>query len=37
MKISILQKGGDKNHELIEKSTRYFASKLMSTRMSNSL
>jgi hypothetical protein len=37
MKISIFQKGGEKNHELIEKATRYFASKLMSTRMMNTL
>lgn len=37
MKITIFQKGGNKNHELIEEATRYFAKKLMSTRMINTL
>lgn len=37
MKITILQKGGQKYHEALEKAVRYFAAQLMSTRMTNTL
>lgn len=37
MQVKILQKGGDKDHYIIEKATRYFARKLMSQRMISTL
>jgi hypothetical protein len=37
MKIQIQQKGGIKNHSLIEAAARFYASELMSTRMCNTL
>ena len=37
MKVTILQKGGRKNHEVLDEATRFYASKLMSTRMMNTL
>lgn len=38
MKITILQRGGDKDgHEILEDATRYFGKMLMSTRMCNTL
>jgi len=38
LKISILQRGGNKdNHPILESATRYFAKQLMSTRMNNTL
>lgn len=37
MKINILQKGGNKNHELLERAIKFYGSQLMSTRMLNTL
>ena len=37
MKIKIFQKGGKKNHEILESATRKFASSLMSNKMANTL
>lgn len=37
MNINILQKGGKKNHELLDESIRFFAKQLMSTRLMNTL
>lgn len=37
MKIQILQKGGTKNHETIERATRWAIGKLFSTRLANTL
>jgi hypothetical protein len=37
MKIQILQRGGYKYHETLEAAIRFYASQLMTTRMSNTL
>ena len=37
MKITILQRGGDKNHEVLEAAVRFYARHLLSTRMANTL
>ena len=36
-KITVLQRGGDKNHEVLERAARFFLSELMSTRLANTL
>lgn len=36
-KISILQRGGDKNHEVLEHAARFYLSRLMGARLASSL